>query len=67
MIQVLVCIPSSHAACLSTVVVVTVNIMQKNVCMKNIVVTVHIKQKKRYVRRIFPFLGNKNNYSMQYK
>ena len=60
------CIPSSHAACLSTVVVVTVNIMQKNVCMKNIVVTVHIKQKKVCMKKISIF-GEQNNYSMQYK
>jgi len=59
MIQVLVCIPSSHAACLSTVVVVTVNIMQKNVRMKNIVVTVHIKQKKGMYEEYFHFWGTK--------
>jgi len=60
-----VCIPSTHAACLLTVVV-TVHTMQKKMCMKNIVVTGHIKQKKVCMKNTSIF-GEQNNYSVQYK
>jgi len=38
----------------------------KKMCMKNIVVTVHIKQKKVCMKNISIF-GEQNNYSVQYK